>query len=724
MNAVRFLALMLLLILSNTMNAAGPILFVTQVPIPGDDSAQMTATSSFANHLPTTASAPRGGDLMLRATNGTLRNLTQEAGFGNAAGFQGASSIALRDPAVHWSGTKAIFSMVVGSPTVANGPENYFWQLYEVDLSHNPLTAADIVAVANQPAFNNIHPNYLSDGSIVFVSDRPRNGSMLLYPIKDEYRGQPTNSGVWKLVPASGALTLLEHTPGGSFSPFVDSFGRLVFVRWDHLMQDANVLAANSPFDFVSESSSVTQPFVDLFPEPIQSVVGSGVNGYEINQFIPWMTNQDGSGEETLNHIGRHELRPVINRVFPGDPNLVVFQAPVGRKNISNFFHVREDPTTPGRYLGVDAPEFGTHTSGQIVAINAASGGVLLNANAMSVQHINNANLSNTLTTPSPIGHFRDPLPMSDGTLVAAFANTYPAEPTPAPAVPTYHFRLTTLNKNLTANGDAINSTLLTAGLTKTVSYFVGANLVTQTNAPMWELQPVEVLARTPPATTIAAPLATPELAAFAAAGVNESAFKQYLQQNNLAVLVMRNVTSRDAADRQQPFNLHVAVPGGTTTLAAPATGGLTYDLAWMQFFQADQVRGYGAPAGGITGRRTTPRFLNDPLAVSLNIPASAGAAGGSADISSDGSVAAFVPARRAMTWQSTSANNTPVVRERYWVEFQPGEVRACDGCHGANVANQAGQPAPSNSPLALVALLNRWKSLTGDALFADGFGP
>ncbi|HSC13044.1 MAG TPA: hypothetical protein VLC97_18875, partial [Rhodanobacteraceae bacterium] len=226
-----------------------PVLFVTQVPMPGDDVARMTVTSSFANHLPTTAAAPRGGDLMRLAADGTLRNLTAEAGYGStgAAGFQDANAIAVRDPAVHWSGTKAIFSMVVGAPAQANGAENYTWQLYEVSGIGNGETAT-ITKVANQPAFNNIHPNYLSDGSIVFVSDRPRNGAAHLYPVNDEYRAQPANSGLWRLDPASGALSLLEHTPSGSFSPFVDSFGRIAFVRWDHLMQDNNHTAAAPPF--------------------------------------------------------------------------------------------------------------------------------------------------------------------------------------------------------------------------------------------------------------------------------------------------------------------------------------------------------------------------------------------------------------------------------------------------------------------------------------------
>jgi hypothetical protein len=39
---------------------------------------------------------------------------------------------------------------------------------------------------------------------------------------------------------------------------------------------------------------------------------------------------------------------------------------------------------------------------------------------------------------------------------------------------------------------------------------------------------------------------------------VDPQAFRAYLRANGLAVIVMRNVTTRDSADRQQPYNLHV----------------------------------------------------------------------------------------------------------------------------------------------------------------------
>jgi hypothetical protein len=80
--------------------------------------------------------------------------------------------------------------------------------------------------------------------------------------------------------------------------------------------------------------------------------------------------------------------------------------------------------------------------------------------------------------------------------------------------------------------------------------------------------------------------------------------------------------------------------------------------------------------------------------------------------VASDGSVAAFVPARRALSWQLTDSAGTPVVRERYWVTFQPGEIRLCTSCHGLNERDQAGNATPTNPPKALLELLGRWKTL------------
>lgn len=211
-----------------------PILFVTQVPPETDDG---TRLSAFANHRAGVDLSPRGGDLMLRGVDGTLRNLTREAGFGSD-GWQGANSIAVREPAVHWGGDKAVFSMVVGAPVVAGQAQESAWQLYEVR-GFGIGEKASITRIANQPErYNNLSPVYASDDRILFTSDRPHNGQAHLYPALDEYEAMPTTSGLWALEPTTGTLTLLSHAPSGAFNPLVDSFGRIIFTRWDHLQQD------------------------------------------------------------------------------------------------------------------------------------------------------------------------------------------------------------------------------------------------------------------------------------------------------------------------------------------------------------------------------------------------------------------------------------------------------------------------------------------------------
>src|SRR5258708_6179967 len=157
---------------------ANPILFVTQVPILGD---YTTVGSVFGNHRSEVDSAGRGGDLYIQYPSGTLRNLTHEAGFGNA-GFQGAGSIAVREPNVHWSGSKALFSMVVGATTEQYQWLTTYWQIYEVTGLAEGGHAV-ITRVPNQPAdANNVSPLYSPDGRILFSSDRSRDAQPQLYP--------------------------------------------------------------------------------------------------------------------------------------------------------------------------------------------------------------------------------------------------------------------------------------------------------------------------------------------------------------------------------------------------------------------------------------------------------------------------------------------------------------------------------------------------------------
>lgn len=82
-----------------------------------------------------------------------------------------------------------------------------------------------------------------------------------------------------------------------------------------------------------------------------------------------------------------------------------------------------------------------------------------------------------------------------------------------------------------------------------------------------------------------------------------------------------------------------------------------------------------------------------------------------SVQIAADGSIAAIVPARRALTWHLTDPDGTSVVRERYWLTFQPGEIRVCVSCHGVNSRDQLDRTAPTNEPEALRSLLEYLKT-------------
>jgi hypothetical protein len=303
---------------------------------------------------------------------------------------------------------------------------------------------------------------------------------------------------------------------------------------------------------------------------------------------------------------------------------------------------------------------------------------------------------------PDHTGFYRSPLMTTDGYMIASHtayalyaagntgAENYPATP--------YDFRLKLLQFT---NGFYAPGPMLTSGLTNQASYWTPDVLITQTNI-LWEFDPVEVVARQRPAPS-STPIQGPELAAFAAANVNVQQFQSYLRTHDLALIVSRDVTTRDHADHQQPFNLHIT---GTSHQTIGASGKI-YDIAWLQLFQADQLRSlnYGNPATPRDGRRVLAQYLHDPAVD--NPPVSAAA---SVQIGPDGSTAAIVPARRALSWQLMDTNSVGVVRERYWLTFAPGEIRSCTSCHGINQTSQAGTLTPTNTPQALINLLTYWK--------------
>ncbi|HTI70661.1 MAG TPA: hypothetical protein VMF06_11890 [Candidatus Limnocylindria bacterium] len=689
-----------------------PILFVTQVPVPGDFT---TVGAVFGNHKADLESVSRGGDLWIRYPDETLRNLTKEAGFGQT-GLQGTNAIAVREPSVHWSGKKALFSMVIGAPKKQYEVSTFYWQIYEIT-GLGKGEKAVITKLPNQPAnFNNVSPIYGSDNRILFTSDRPRDGLRHTYPQLDEYEEAPTVSGLWSLDPATGDLFLLNHSPSGVFSPKVDSFGRVVFVRWDHLQRDQQADTDNEggtptyyTFNYNNETASaliLTNNRAEIFPE---SRIGSGrENPHTFNQFFPWMIHQDGTEEETLNHIGRQELGGSYRSTsFNDDPNLQElydFSSLPNTNIINNFLQIRESVSSPGLYYGIDAPEFSTHAAGQIIALHGRPD---INPDQMKIDYLTPRATSSftedgQLPPPSHTGLYRNPLPLSDGQLAAIHTPETRADKnagTGAQPKSRYDFRLKLLQNS---GGTWSPGAFLTPGLSNSVSWWDPDAKVAYSGL-LWELDPVEVRASVPP-TPLHETMGAPEQAVFAEENVDTTELQEYLRERSLALIISRDVTTRDHKDKQQPFNLRV--PGGVQTIGK---SGKVYDVAHFQLYQGDLLRGKGLYPNNApqAGRRVLAQRQHEPLA---DNPPDPSGPPSSVAIATDGSIAAFVPARRAMSWQITAPDGSPVVRERYWITFQPGEIRTCTSCHGVNSKDQAGHLVATNKPLALRELLRYWK--------------
>lgn len=711
-----------------TMN---PILFVTQVPT----ATTYNVATPIASHRTDPQSVPRGGDLWIRYPDGSLRNLTKEAGYGVDGAQDSTSAVAVRQPVVHWSGTKALFAMLVGSPTQQSQDTDYRWNLFEVTGFLQGQTVS-IRKVPCQPVrYNNIAPAYGSDDQIIFISDKPHGNAAHLYPQLDEYESIETDTGLWKINSTTCTVHQIEHAPSGVTYPTVDSAGRVIFTKWDHLQRDQQ--ADHDQFDGLTygtfnydSEEQLTPPatfsIAEYFPELRKAIyslpINNGFDGVSIasdypfsnfafNQFFPWMINQDGTGEETVNHLGRHELGgSYTNKSYRNDPALSEIQFGVvnnGTNIISGdggIFHIKEDPLMPGRFYGTQAQEFSTATAEQIVRFSAKVG-----------RNPDKIRLKN-LSVLEQSGRMRNPLPLSNGQLVVSQTDTADVITNDGTATApeyNYNFRLCTITF---VNGVAQPDTYLTEGIHKSIQYWDPDQRVSW-EGNLWELDPVEVLVRpAPPKTQIPAVPAV-EAGILATMGISQELLHNWLHSRNLALIVSRNVTARDRADKSQPFNLRVV--GGNTQTIGSGTGPI-YPISHLQFFQADQLRGYTTnrqlPQNGGTpkpGRRILAVPMHDTAAVQAMGAKLSKTIQGAVPIAADGSMASFVPAGRAMVWQLIDAAKTDasqaVVRERNWLTFRRGETRVCASCHGVNTQDQAGNPPPTNPPQALSALMKRW---------------
>ena len=757
------------------------LMFVTSVPSGSFDH----QLNTFGNHLPV---APPGGDLYLRYANGDLRNLTKEADYGvDSGGIQGGpKAIAVRQPTMHWGGEKAIFSMQVGGPTKAyEVVTNRYWQMYEVTNLGKDQKAA-ITLVPDQPAdYNNVSPIYGSDDQILVTSDKPLYGMTHTYPQLDEYESTAVVSGIWKLNPVTGKVTMIEHAPSGVFDLHMDSYGRVLFTKWDHLKRDQQadldryghptncaIVSTNTygPFDFLDEKVGAVRTafkkFVsgtsgkrladnkgvlyDVFPEARHDCDPTRDPNeplLDFNQFMIWQINEDGSEEEVINHAGRNEFGgSYMYGMFKDDPLLQEGRANEGtfsknqvvRETVhadSGIFQLREDVKVPGRYHGTYAQEFKRQSAGRIFEFDLPPP---KNPEEMVVTDYTNASLDESpydgdTKLASQTGHYRDSLKLFSDAWVVSHTSEYRlnsddgGDPNSAPAIskPRYVFQIKNFVPKTAGSSEYVAGTSLTKGIVKKVIYWTGVANSTTYDGPLNETDVIEVRPRTrPPTRSMKIDPIEKAVLNEPAVNVDETELRKWLTDNNLALIVTRNMTIRDRADTAQPFNLRV--PGGVENIPSPTnpitpqspngTPAKVYDIQDLQIFQGDLTRAYDTKGG--VGRRVFSKPMHNSeqqkKLTLQNLP-NTGAVAGSVKIGADGSTAAFVPAGRALTWQVTDPAGKPVIRERNWLTFAPGEIRTCASCHGLNSLSHDGSTTePKNSPQALRDLMAHWKNIKG----------
>ncbi|MBC7714715.1 MAG: hypothetical protein H7177_15320 [Rhizobacter sp.] len=716
-----------------------PIVFVASVPVVGI----LGQLNAFGNHGTSIVDSIPGGDLYIRYPDGDLKNLTATAGFGIATTEiqEGKKAIAVRSPSIHWSGKKIIFSMLVGGPKARfDRAADRRWQIYEA----TGLEKDEKVIIKKVPyqfsKYNNFSPVYGATDDIFFISDAPLYGMEHTYPQLDEYESTPTNTGVWKLDMDSKKVLMIEHAPSGAFDLQVDSFGRIIFTKWDHLKRDQQADADRysngkfHAFDFPNELPGTIRSaypqydekgklvsdnrgvLYDLFPEardindPTRDP-NEAVNNF--NQFFIWQINEDGSEEETLNHVGRHEFGgSYMPAVFLDDPNLneLLPANSVNKKMRDTFvgnagiFQLKEELDFPGTYLGTYAMEFGREASGRIVEFTMPPG---KNPEEVIVKDYTNETLDYfpervNEKLPSMTGHYRNPLRLGDRSILVSHTDEYRLNEEesidPGTTRPRYIFQLKKLIPN-PFDVDMIAGPALTGGIVKHIRWWTDDENPKEYLGPLDEVDAVELRPRARPGKKLMS-TNTIERQVIAEEGINEVEFQKWMMSKNLALIVSRNVTMRDKSDVSQPYNLRV--PGGAENVPAQ---GKVYDISKLQIFQGELTRSYERQDGRRVYARPVRNTVQNPDVEKFYN------GDGNVELGKDGSMAAFVPAGRALSWQLTAPDGKPVIRERVWVSFAPGEIRTCAACHGINSTTHNKLQEPTNKPEALRNLIRNWKN-------------
>ena len=709
-----------------------PILFVTQVPIAGRlhrPSARSSATTS-----PTCRSAPRGGDLCDPLSR---RHAAQPDRSRPASAAQRLPGRRTRSPCASRACTgaaprrsshgrrRADRSSTRWRPTTGRSTRS--------PASARAQTADHHARSPNQPAnFNNVTPIYATDGRILFTSDRPRERrarTSTRSSTSTSRRRRRRASGA--STPATGDLTLLEHSPSRRLlARRSTAFGRVIFTRWDHLQRDqqADADPVDAPptygaFTYASEAANAaTTPSArrrrgvpraarrhapTCWPRTSRAQRSTTSSRGRSTRTAPRTRRSTTSAAtSSRSYFERQLQRRRQSRRVRLRP-----QRPVRTHNPTRAPQHAPDPREPvgprRATTAIDAPEFDTHAAGQVLGIAGAP----TPQRRRDRRHLGDPPRHRQLrrhaerrpaTPASTATRCRSPRRDADRR-----ARGRAAAPTPPRDARRRRTSARRTHARLALRLPHARARQPTGGTGRLRQH--GATLDARRSprrsgsgipttwsptptAPLWELDPVEVRPRpAPPATGAAAARA-------GAGGVRRSRRRprrvprSYLEERDLALIVSRDVTTRDHADRQQPFNLRV--PGGRADGRRPGGTDLrrrrTCSSSRATRCAASAARLDPRPAGACSRSRmhdprpTTRRRRGPPGSVTLAL---------------DGSMAALVPAAPRA---DLAAHRR--LRRRRWCASATGSpsspARSASAPRAtASATDQAGAPQPTNPP-------------------------
>jgi hypothetical protein len=275
----------------------------------------------------------------------------------------GSDPYDIRDVDVAPDGKKIVFAMRGPLDDDQDEEEDPFWEIWEYDIPTDVLRrviASDIVAASG----NDVAPQYLPDGRILFSSTRQHGAkAILLDEGKPGFEAQTDDGSesafVLHVMKADGTgIRQITYNQSHDLSPSVMADGRIVFSRWD-------------------------------------GSTGRGIHLYTVNP--------DGTDLQLLYGARSHQTgTPDAN-----GPTTIQFTRPREMQNgrILSLARPFTDTDLGGDLVMIDARTYVENT--QPTAVNAGFAG--------PAQSRATPNEVSTVTGPSPGGRFRSAFPLWDG---------------------------------------------------------------------------------------------------------------------------------------------------------------------------------------------------------------------------------------------------------------------------------------------------------------------